>query len=211
MKVFKTFILLLVVLFAGIVAAAEQTEEEKLLSVQKVEIIDKPALMIGMGLTQRMSDDYYIGALYLDENVPYDGTDEYLLIEVPRRMEFRIASDSSISARSFARKLAEGIRINNERDAISSQKSDVARMMRFFRGTYKKGDVLRFDYHKNFGTRFSLNGRTLGEIPNSNELYKLLIKVWIGERPPSSKFRQGIVGNNDGDYAIELLRKFVAL
>lgn len=195
----------------GLASAAEQTEEEKLLSVQRIDIIDKPALMIGMGLTQRMSDDYYIGALYLDENVPYDGTEDYLLIEVARRMEFRIASDSSISARSFSRKLAEGIRINNTRDAISAQKADIARMMRYFRGTYKKGDVLAIDYHKNFGTRFSLNGRTLGEVPNSNELYKLLIKVWIGERPPSSKFKQGIIGNNDADYAVDLLRKFVAL
>ncbi len=49
--------------------SAEKTENEKLIAIQKVEIIDKPALMVGMAKTYRMSDDYYIGAMYLDQNV----------------------------------------------------------------------------------------------------------------------------------------------
>jgi len=210
-KLFKTFLVVVLVFSPFSLFAAEQSEQDKLLAVQKIEIIDKPALMIGMGLTQRMSDDYYIGAFYLEEAVQYDGSDEFMFVEVARRMEFRIASSSNVSARSFARKLAEGIRINNERDAVKAQSTALGRLMRMFRGTYKKGDVLQFDYHKNFGTRVKLNGRTLGELPNSNELYKLLVKVWVGDRPPSSRFKAGIMGNNESDYAISLLKKFVAL
>lgn len=196
---------------SGLLFAAEQTEEEKLLAVQRVDIIDKPALMIGMGLTQRMSDDYYIAALYLEENVQFDGSDVFLYEPVVRRMEFRIASTSSVSARSFARKLAEGIRINNNRDDISKQKAQLARLMKYFRGTYKRGDIIKFDYHNSFGTRISLNSRVLGEIPRSNDLYKLLVKVWVGERPPSSRFKEGIMGKNEPEYAVSLLKKFVAL
>ncbi|TQV76980.1 hypothetical protein FLL45_03235 [Aliikangiella marina] len=211
MKTLKVLLTAILVMTTGTLIAAEPTEEEKLLAVQRIDIIDKPALMIGMGLTQRMSDDYYIAALYLEENVQFDGTDVFLYEPVVRRMEFRIASTSSVSARSFARKLAEGIRINNARDDISLQKAQVARLMRFFRGTYKKGDVLRFDYHNSFGTRVSLNDRVLGEIPRSNDMYKLLIKVWVGERPPSSRFKEGIMGKNEPEYAVNLLKKFVAL
>ena len=211
MKLIKWCLILLV--FGGLPfsEAEELTPDQQLLAVQKIEIIDKPALMIGMGLTQLMSDDYYIGALYLDEVVQYDGSDEFLFVEVARRMEFRIASNSSVSARSFARKIAEAIRINNDRDEVSKQKAEIGRLMKMFKGTYHKGDIIRFDYHSNFGTRVIHNGQILGEIPRSNELYKLLLKIWVGERPPSSKFKEGILGNNDGDYAISLLRKFIAL
>ena len=211
MKHFKLFIIFVLISSPLAAFAAEQTEEEKLLAVQRIDIIDKSALMIGMGLTQLMSDDYYIGAFYLDEAVQYDGSDEFMFVEVARCMEFRMASTSNISARSFARKLAESIRINNERDEVSAHSSKLGRFIRMFRGTYKKGDVLRFYYHQNFGTRITLNDRVLGEIENSAELYKLLIKVWVGERPPSSKFKEGIMGNNDGNYAVTLLKKFVAL
>ena len=210
----KLFRLGLILVFLGNLLplkAAEQTLEQRLLALQKIEIIDKPALMIGMGLTQLMSDDYYIGAFYLDEVVQYDGSNEFLYVEVARRMEFRIASSSSVSARSFSRKLAEAIRINNDRDDVSRLKTEVGRLLKMFKGTYQKGDVLQFDYHTNFGTRVILNGQILGEIPRSNELYKLLINIWVGERPPSSKFKEGILGNNDGAYAISLLRKFIDL
>ncbi|WP_444998241.1 chalcone isomerase family protein [Aliikangiella sp. IMCC44359] len=210
MKYLKLFLLVLCVLNFSCFAQ-EQSENERMLAVQKISIIDRPAQMVGIGLTQLLNDDYYVGAFYLDENVQYDGTADFFFVEAARRMEFRFASSKSISARSFKRKLAENVRINNTRDAINAQKSQIARFMRFFKGTYKKGDVLSFDYHHTFGTRVILNGKTIGEVELSHGLYNLLVNIWVGERPPSSAFKLGIVGKNDIDYQIELQRKFISL
>lgn len=211
MKFLQSISLVVLLGLLSSVVSAEQTENEKLIAIQKVNILDRSAIMIGMGLTTRHRDDFYIGSFYLDEAVQYEGSDEFLFMEVPRRMEFKIASDSKISARAFGRKLAESIRINNDRQKIKAESKNLGRLMRMLRGTYKKGDTLRFDYHKTFGTRVYLNGRSQGEIPNSEPLYKLLVNMWVGERPPTQNFKKGILGENEGDYAVELLRKYVSL
>jgi hypothetical protein len=198
--------------FASNVSAfADLTESEKLIAVQKVTIVDRPLIMRGMGLTQMLNDDYYIGAFYLDDAATFATGDDLVFIDAPRRMEFRFASEHNVSARGFGRKIAEGIRINNEKIHIEAEKAKLAKLMSLFKGTYKKGDIVRFDYHSSFGTRISLNGRTLGTIKRSRDFYRLLVKLWVGERPPSSLFKQGIIGKNEDDYSINLLKRFVSL
>jgi len=204
-------VFLVVSLLSTSVAIAEKSEEEKLLEVQKSQILDRPVLMVGMGLTQLMSDDYYIGAFYIDQAAQYSGGEDLVYIEAPRRMEFRFASNRKISGRGFGRKIAEGIRINNAKTNVDDENRNLQRFIKFFKGNYKKGDVIQFDYHDSFGTRVNLNGRRLGEINNSADLYRLLVRIWVGDRPPSSQFKKGITGNNEAEYAIELLRKFVSL
>lgn len=191
--------------------SAEQTEEEKLLAVQKIQILERPLLMVGMGLTQLMSDDYYIGAFYIDEAAQYLSGEDLIYIEAPRVMEFRFASERKISGRGFGRKIAEGIRINNASENVDAEKENLQRFIRFFKGSYKKGDIIRFDYHKRFGTRVTFNGRKLGDIRDSRDLYRLLVRIWVGDRPPSSKFKLGIIGRNEDQYAITLLKRFVSL
>lgn len=214
MKLLNLFILILMVISLPVLSAeqtAEQIEQDKIRAVQKIQILDRPLLMRGMGLTQLMSDDYYIGAFYLDELAVFDDGDDFVYIEVPRRMEFRFASERKISGRGFGRNLAERIRINNTPGNIKAEKANLQKFIRLFRGSYKKGDVISFDYHRDFGTRVYLNSRRLGEIKNSRDLYRLLVKMWVGDRPPSSTFKKGIIGRNDGDYAIELLKRYVSL
>ncbi|MET1254313.1 chalcone isomerase family protein [Aliikangiella maris] len=205
----------IIILFMGTLSsfcfAQEMSENEKMLAIQKVSIIDRPVVMVGMGLTRLLNDDYYIGAMYLDEKVEYDKTADFFSVKVARRMQFKFASKISISARSFKRKLVESLRINNSRKDINAQKAELAQFLKFFSGSYKKGDELSFDYHHTFGTRVILNGRIIGQVENSHDLYNLLVKIWVGERPPTSKFKSGILGNNDGDYAIELLRQYINL
>ncbi len=189
----------------------EQTEVEKLIAVQKIQIIDRPLKMVGMGLTQKMSDDYYIGTLYIDEAATYGGAEDLVYIDAPRRMEFRFVSEQQVSGRSFGRNFAESIRINNLAEEIDNDKENLAKIIQLFKGSYKKGDFIRIDYHNSFGTRVSLNGKELASIKVSKALYRLLMKTWLGERPPSSTFKIGISGQNETDYSIALLKRYVAL
>jgi hypothetical protein len=191
--------------------AAEKTDSEKMLEAQRTTIEGSALLMVGMALTQNLNGDYYIGAMYLDENVQFDRSVDFLLIDVPRRMEFRFADPSGVSARSFKRKLSESMRINNPRQSIKDESQNITRFFRLFSGRYKKGDSLTIDFHPDIGVRVSLNGRVLGEIERSQGLYKLILNTWVGRRPPHSQFKEGIIGNNEGDFAVDLLRKYISL
>ncbi len=212
MKLLKSIYLIFILsCISNVSAFADLTESEKLIAVQKITIVDRPLIMRGMGLTQMLNDDYYIGAFYLDDAATFATGDDLVFIDAPRRMEFRFASEHKISARGFGRKIAEGIRINNEKINIDSEASKLGKLMGLFKGSYKKGDIIRFDYHTSFGTRISLNGRTLGTIARSRDFYRLLVRLWVGERPPSSLFKEGIIGKNEDNYSISLLKRFVSL
>ncbi|MCW8876665.1 MAG: chalcone isomerase family protein [Kangiellaceae bacterium] len=206
------YVTLLVVFGAINLAKAEESEADKIIAAQNVKLGDRPLKMVGMGLTQLMNDDYYIGAFYVDDAAQYDSAEDLAYLKAPRRMEFRFASERKVSGRGFGRKLAEGIKINNEAEYIKAEGENLRRFIGMFRGTYKKGDIVTVDYYKaDSRTRISLNGRQLGVIDRSSDLYRMLVNVWVGGRPPSSKFRDGIMGQNENEYAIQLLRRFVSL
>ena len=123
-------------------------------------------------------------------------------------MEFKFVNERKISGRTFVRKFAEGIKINNTSDEVKDNMTKIKLFNSFFKRSIKKGDVLRFDYHKDFGTRVYLNKRLLGEIPYSLDLYRCLLNVWLGESPPSAKFKLGLLGHNGDEYAIKLQKRF---
>lgn len=211
MRYIQHFFVFLVIVGSIQIQAEDSISHEKLVSIQKVELIDRPALMVGMGLTKQLNDDYYIGAFYLDEAVHYSGGKEFFEMDVPRRMVFKIASKRRVSAASFVRSLKEGIRINSDSKKIKSEGRKISQLLGFLRGSYRQGDVIAFDYHSNFGVRVRLNNRIVGQIKGSSSFYSLLVNVWVGNRPPSSKFKVGIMGGNTGEDAVDLLKRFVAL
>ncbi|WP_196137681.1 chalcone isomerase family protein [Aliikangiella sp. G2MR2-5] len=216
MKIVNILLVVTFLVLANFSFAEEATSEaelnEKLMAAQKIKLGDRPLLMVGMGLTRLMNDDYYIGAFYVDEAAQYDMGEDLAYLDASRRMEFRIASKSNISGRGFKRKLAEAIRINNAPTNVKGESEGLQQLFKLFKGTYKPGDKICFDYYKQGAiTRVTYNGRTLGEVRRSKDLYQLLLKTWLGERPPSSKFKEGISGRNDTKYALDLLRRFVTL
>ncbi len=191
---------------------AEETEQEKMLAAQKLRLDGSDLEMIGMGLTQLMNDDYYIGAFYIDVAAEFIEPGDLAYIDAARRMEFRFASERKISARGFSRKVAELIRINNAAANVKSESAGLGRLLKMFKGSYKKGDIICIDYLRgNAQVQVRHNGRLLGQIDGARDLYQLLVKTWVGDRPPSSRFKAGIAGKNDAEYAVSLLRRYVNL
>ncbi len=211
MKSIKYLFFLLIVIRPAFVLSDQLPSQAELIALQRVELIDKPALMIGMGLTKQLNGDFYIGAFYLDESVQYGGGKEFFQMDVPRRMVFKIASKRPVHASSFVRNLIEGIKINNEAEKLKAEGRKVRQIMRHFHGSFRKGDTISFDYHRNFGVRVRLNGRILGQVKGSNQLYGLLVNMWVGDRPPSSKFKTGIMGGNSSEDAVGLLKSYFQL
>ncbi|MDH5433549.1 MAG: chalcone isomerase family protein [Gammaproteobacteria bacterium] len=207
----KKIIKLLLLLFCTTIVASEQANyQETLDDIQKKSIYGQSSSLLGLGLVQRMNDDYYIAALYLGDTSAYSSVDDIAHLDLVRGMEYRFVSQRKTSARGFARKIMEAISINNDQDKIANQKAKLNRFLSFFKGNLTQGDRLTINYHPDFGTRVEMNGSVLGEIVNSRELYGMIVNTWVGPRPPSSHFKEGIAGYNEAKYALELQGRFMA-
>jgi len=193
----------------GISVNAAEPIAQNTIKVSK--ILDRPLIPTGYGLTKLLKEDFYLGRLSIDTAAVYRSSEDLVFIDAARRMEFKFVTDKKISGRTFGRTLAEGMKINNTTEALRNSMTNIKRFMKFFNRSIKKGDVVRFDYHKNFGTRVYLNKRMLGEIPYSLDFYRCLLNIWLGDRPPSAKFKLGVLGQNGDEYAIELQQRYNAI
>ena len=178
---------------------------------QIAPILDTQLIPTGYGVTKLLKHDYFLASLLIDKNAIYGSAEDIIYIDAARRMEFKFIADRKISGRTFGREMAAAIKINNIKDEIIDSKLQIRQFMKLFSRSIKKGDVLRFDYHDDFGTRVYLNNRRLGEIAYSKLFYRLLLRTWLGERPPSSQFKTGILGQNGDEYAIAMQNRYQSL
>lgn len=195
-------------IFLSFLGNSAQGLESNVSQNKAPQILDVKLIPTGFGLTKLLKEDYFLASLLIDKDAIFQGAEELVYIDAARRMEFKFVADRKISGRTFGRQMAESIKINNEKEALLDSISQVKQFIGMFRRSIKKGDVLRFDYHASFGTRVYLNKRRLGEIPYSSVFYRLLLNTWLGERPPSSEFKSGILGRNGDDYAVEMQKRY---
>ncbi|PCI73421.1 MAG: hypothetical protein COB38_00725 [Gammaproteobacteria bacterium] len=174
---------------------------------EKAKILEKTLIPTGYGLTKFLNKDFYLARFSIDESASYASVDDLVYIDAARRMEFKFVLDK-VSGRTFWRRLSQGMKINNDREALKDNIVFVKQLKTFFKRAIKKGDIIRFDYHPDFGTRVYHNKRFLGEI--SGEFYRFIVNVWFGNRPPSNRFKDGLLGRNGDDYAINMQQRFEA-
>lgn len=198
---------MLLVCISSITFAAENDSK----GPGEVYILDRPLIPTGYGLTKQLNKDYYLGRFSIDKSAVYRSLEDLLIIDAARQMEYKFVSDRKISGSTFARKLAEAMKINNDPEALRDNIVKIKRFKNFFKKPFKKGDVLRFDYHTSFGTRVFHNNRLIGEVPASHEFFRFVLNTWVGTRPPSSTFKTGVLGQNGDEYAIRLQQRYESM
>lgn len=223
MKLFRIAFYFFLGMSTSVLSAAESMTDEELqqamMSIQKIQILDRPCVLVGMGLTQLMNDDYYIGAFYMDEIADRAAADDLIELHAARRMEFKFVSDRKIPASSFKRQLIQAVKINNKKEDLDAQNENLKKFFKLFNGSYKKGDTLTLDFHPTFGsaysrnggTRLSVNGKLIGEVAGGGDMYSLLVRSWVGERPPTSVFKKSILGRSETSYLIALQKRYASL
>lgn len=198
-------------LFSFLIGNSVQSLKARDDNQQIPPILDTQLIPTGYGITKLLKRDYFLASLLIDKNAIYNSAEDIIYIDAARRMEFKFVADRKISGRTFGREMAAAIKINNQKDEIIESKRQIKEFMKLFRRSIKKGDVLRFDYHDDFGTRIYQNNRQLGEITYSKLFYRLLLRIWLGEMPPSSLFKTGILGQNGDDYAVAMQIRYQSL
>jgi hypothetical protein len=58
----------------------------------------------------------------------------------------------------------------------------------------KEGDVITFDWLTDAGTLVVLNGEVKGNAIPGDDVYRALLKVWLGDRPTSAGLKKALLG-----------------
>lgn len=172
---------------AGVVAGIQVPE--------RTEIGESLLVLNGAGLRKRAFFKVYVAALYLAEKRTSPGS--VLALRGPKRMTVTLMR--SVSVRELVDGLTAGIRANSSADeqrAIRGRVDQLAANLLSVESA-RQGDVITFDWRPESGTRVRLNGRAAGPDIAGEDLYKALLKVWLGERPTSASLKQALLGRVD--------------
>lgn len=175
-------------------------------SLSKVQTLDGELSLnlSGIGIYKKHKKPIYLGALYQKS---LEQTEASLFREKnAKRMDLRIIEDN-LSAKRFARELAHHIRMNNDKEFIGVQEGNVANFLRSFQGKFKRGDQILIEYNPDEGTVFVLNGKVLGRVIDPR-FFSVLLNAWIGPKPPTEKFKRGILGQSTDQEAIALQKEY---
>jgi hypothetical protein len=102
----------------------------------------------------------------------------------------------NLPARELVDALTNGIRANSppeEQPALEDRFEELmARLLALQQG--RKGDVITFDWLPEVGTLVSVNGEVKGAAIAGDDVYRALLKVWLGDRPASAGLKKALLG-----------------
>lgn len=154
----------------------------------------------GSAIYEDLGKQQFVAALFVEDLS--SNANSIQLQQSPKRMEVRIIND--YSKRRWLNLWMQSISINNDRESFSGSAQDVIDIMRAPRSAPKRGDVIEYLFDPDQGTSVRFNGTEL--ITNyPPEVFNILLRTWIGPIPPSTAFKDQLLGNSIDMDADELL------
>lgn len=191
---------LALLLTASTQAADEAVNTNKLANGAEV-------VLNGVGEARELTGTLYLGALYLEHR---SSTPDVVATSVwNKRISMRISADK-LYGRRLGQLWRERIAINSDRKLVMDLSKEIMQFVDAFKETFVKGDEITIDFIPDRGTSVAINGTELVKIKKP-ELYELLLRAWVGEKPPTAQFKLGVLGDADDATAIALQQQFAAL
>ncbi|HKO88122.1 MAG TPA: chalcone isomerase family protein [Burkholderiales bacterium] len=152
-----------------------------------------PELMLnGLGVRKIVFIKVYVGALYAPQKT--SNATDIINSNAPRRVAMALLRD--VSAKQFSEALNDGLQQNHSAQELERHKAQIDELLALMMSLneVKKGDVVRVDYLPDLGTRVQVNGENRGKIIPGPDLYRMLLRVWLGENPVDAGLKQGMLG-----------------
>ena len=154
----------------------------------------------GSAIYEDLGKQQFVAALFVEDLS--NNANSIQLQQSPKRMEVRIIND--YSKRRWLNLWMQSISINNDRESFSGSAQEVIDIMRAPRSAPKRGDVIEYLFDPDQGTSVRFNGTEL--ITNyPPDVFNILLRTWIGPIPPSTAFKDQLLGNSIDMDADELL------
>lgn len=164
-------------------------------------------MLNGVGEARELTGSLYLGALYLEHR---SANPEVIATSVwNKRLAIRITADK-LYGRRFGQLWRERIAINTDRKLVTEIGKDIMQFVDLFKDTYIRGDQINIDYSPNVGTIVSINGTVIGKVKNP-AVHEVIVRAWVGDKPPTAQFKVGVLGTADDATAIALQQQFGAL
>jgi len=136
--------------------------------------------------------EVYVGALYIGDNTLAD--EQIIDADVARRMTFYVTS-SRVSARRFTNAIQDGLSINVSKEKMEELSERLEKLVSLFDHKFVEGTVGYIEWHpESQSTIIAIDGNVRGSIPGK-DLNDSLLKIWIGEKPVSERFKKEVLGH----------------
>lgn len=150
-----------------------------------------PLQLNGVGLRGVAFIRAFVVGLYVE----HPGTEPARLIEAdgPKRLAIRMLMDAPIDL--FVNAITNGVKKNTTPDEQAAMADRVARFQANVGavGEVHVGDRIDLDYLPKKGLVFSFNGHERGAAIPGDDLYRAILKMFVGERAVDKKLRQGLL------------------
>lgn len=146
----------------------------------------------GAGLRRIVFVKVYVAGLYLTEKKTSPA--DILALPGPKRLSVILMRD--LPERQLVDALDKGIRENSSAREQVHLKAEIeqltASLLSFRRG--KKGDLITLDWLPDTGTVVLVNGEAKGKAIPQGTLYRVFLRVCVGEKPTSAGLKKALLG-----------------
>ena len=157
-------------------------------------------ILNGSTIYTDLGRDQFVAALYTE--IRHSNPQAIETMESDKRMEVRILND--YSKRRWVNLWMQSISINNNREAFSAAAEELIALMQAPKSAPRKGDLLEYIFSPQEGTSMRFNGTELIS-SLSEDVFELMLRTWIGAIPPSTNFKEELLGNQRNIRSRDLL------
>jgi len=146
----------------------------------------------GAGVRSQLWFKAFTVALYL----PQPSTQASSVLAQPGSKRLRLRMLIEVPAQEFSKALQRGVEKNHspaERAPMADRLSQLAQAVQGL-GTLHNGDTVDLDFQPGLGLVLSLNGQRRGEPVPGDDVYRALLRIFIGERPVQAALKNALLG-----------------
>jgi len=156
----------------------------------EVVISGKTLKLNGMGLREKMWVDVYVAGFYLEQPTAEAAT--AIASQQIKRVVMHFLTNKATKSK-MDNAWTEGFE-GNSPDQLAALKGRLDTFKGFF-GNMKDGDRVEITMEPGKGTVVSFNGTEKGAV-EGDDFAQALLRVWLGNRPPSEDLKAGMLGGS---------------
>ncbi len=154
----------------------------------------------GMAVFSELKRPVYLAALYVEN--PQSGAKAILFSNELKAMEV-VVTAKRWSSRRFSEQWTRALLVNNELNDLQRYDTEVIQFTGLLKGSLKQGDKVIILRDKKSRTIVTINGTEVLRL-KSPGFYELVLRTWIGPRPPSTVFKDGLLSQQADSQLMDL-------
>ena len=154
-------------------------------------VAEQPLRLNGAGVRSQLWFKAFTAGLYL----PQPATEASGVLAQPGSKRLRLRMLVDVPSQEFAKALQRGVEKNHspaERAPLAERLSQLTKIVQGL-DTLHSGDTVDLDFQPEVGLVLSLNGRRRGEPVPGDDVYRALLRIFIGDQPAQPALKNALL------------------